>query len=127
MTGERAAVGAASPDAGPSHGLILAMAVAAGVTVANIYYNQPLLGLIAREFDVSAEAVGLVPSITLAGYGLGIFFLVPLGDRFDRKATAAARNSCGHTNPFTPKPPPVCLETIRTRSRGIPKRLATTC
>ncbi len=61
------------------------MAIACGITVANLYYNQPLLALLAREFHTSARAVGLIPTLTQVGYALGILLLVPLGDLLERR------------------------------------------
>ncbi len=63
----------------------LLLAAAAGVMVANIYYNQPLLGLITRAFDGSL-IVGFIPTTTQIGYALGIVTLVPLGDCVDRRS-----------------------------------------
>lgn len=66
-------------------GLILLMAVAAGVTVANIYYSQPILKDIQDEFHVNETSVGLIPMLSQVGYGLGLFFLTPLGDKLNKK------------------------------------------
>lgn len=64
---------------------MLIFAVAAGLSVANIYYAQPLLDLIARDFGISPAAIGLVVTLTQVGYALGLIFIVPLGDLVDRR------------------------------------------
>lgn len=61
------------------------MATATGVCVADLYYNQPLLGQIQASFGVSVAQVGWIPTLTQIGYALGMLFLVPLGDMFERK------------------------------------------
>ena len=59
--------------------------VACGLAVANVYYAQPLLDRMADEFGITHAAVGLVITVTQIGYGLGLLFVVPLGDLLDRR------------------------------------------
>lgn len=61
------------------------MAIAAGVCVANIYYNQPVLKDIAKSLNTTEANVGLISVLAQAGYGFGLFFITPLGDKFNRK------------------------------------------
>jgi len=66
-------------------GTILLMAIAAGITVANIYYNQPILKEMALSLQASDAEIGRVSMFSQMGYGLGMFFLIPLGDMLNRK------------------------------------------
>ncbi|WP_345810988.1 MFS transporter [Paraburkholderia sp. PREW-6R] len=66
-------------------GLLLLLATIAGVAVANIYYNQPLLDNFRLSFPASESWVGAVPAVTQLGYAAGMLLLAPLGDRFDRR------------------------------------------
>ena len=63
---------------------LLAMATATGVAVANIYYNQPLLGIIEHQFG-RAGAAAAIPTATQLGYAAGLFLLTPLGDILHRR------------------------------------------
>ncbi len=77
-----------SPSAAHRHysrGLLLLLATIAGVSVANIYYNQPLLGALRLSFPDGAAWIGVVPTATQLGYAAGMLLLAPLGDRFDRR------------------------------------------
>lgn len=70
---------------GLSKGQITIMAVTAGVCVANIYYNQPILKEIAGSFNTGESEAGIISVLTQAGYGIGLFFITPLGDKMNRK------------------------------------------
>jgi predicted MFS family arabinose efflux permease len=61
------------------------MAVAAGVSVANVYYAQPLLERIGAGLAVRPGALGLVTTVTQVGYLLGLVLIVPLGDLLSRR------------------------------------------
>ena len=61
------------------------MAITCGLVVANIYYNQPLLAAIGRTFRLSDSSASLVATATQVGYTLGMLFVVPLGDKLERK------------------------------------------
>ncbi|MBF6475525.1 MULTISPECIES: MFS transporter [Nocardia] len=78
--------------------LATVLAVACGMSVANVYYAQPLVERIGAELEVGTRELGLVTTLTQAGYLLGLVLLVPLGDLVDRRRlivglTAAA--ACG--------------------------------
>ena len=66
--------------------LLWLLTVAAGMTVANLYYGQPLLANIASSFSIAAGQVGLLGTLTQLGYGLGLLLLVPLGDSRERRS-----------------------------------------
>ncbi|WP_343702472.1 MFS transporter [Chitinophaga sp.] len=69
---------------------IAVMALCTGLIVANIYYAQPLLVLMSREFSVSESNAGQVTFFTQIGYALGLLFCVPLGDKLERKSQIMA-------------------------------------
>lgn len=70
---------------GLSRPLLAIMAVAAGVGIANLYYNQPLLEQMRADMHAGDTVIGLVPTLTQIGYAVGMLLLVPLGDMFSRK------------------------------------------
>lgn len=74
---------ASSAVGGPSRPVVFSLAVAAGLTVANIYYNQPMIGLMER--DLAGAAATYVPTATQLGYAFGLVVLVPLGDLVERR------------------------------------------
>jgi len=61
------------------------MAFACGACVANICYNQPLLGAFAAYFHATPSQVGWVAMASQAGYGIGLLFFLPLGDILERR------------------------------------------
>ena len=65
--------------------LLALLAVATGLSVANCYYNQPLLGSMAKEFAVSDFSASMVATLTQIGYVVGLVFVIPLGDLDSRK------------------------------------------
>lgn len=72
-----------------SQSLILLFAIASGASVANVYYAQPLLDILARDFNVSHAAIGGVVTATQIGCALALIFLVPLGDLVNRRRLMA--------------------------------------
>lgn len=75
----------------PHPRLVLLLAAAAGLGVAPLYYCQPMLGVLESNLGASAQAVGMVPTLTQLGYAFGILLLAPLGDRFDRRRVIVAK------------------------------------
>ncbi|WP_392675675.1 MFS transporter [Streptomyces sp. LN785] len=74
-----------------SRGVVLLFAVACGTAVANVYFAQPLLVTVGHDLAMSPALVGSVVTLTHVGYGLGLFFLVPLGDVADRRRLIVAQ------------------------------------
>ncbi len=65
--------------------ILWTLAIVAGISVANLYYNQPLLNMIRHELGVSEFKTNLIAMVTQIGYALGLLFIVPLGDLYQRK------------------------------------------
>jgi predicted MFS family arabinose efflux permease len=61
------------------------LALLCSSSIAGVYYSQPLLVAISATFDLTGAQVGLVPMITQLAVGLGVLFLLPLGDARDNR------------------------------------------
>ncbi len=70
---------------GLSPKIVFIMAVACGISVANLYWSQPLLDTIAHAFHTGTATAGLIVTFTQIGYTIGLIFIVPLGDLLERK------------------------------------------
>ncbi|MEJ2633065.1 MAG: MFS transporter [Acidihalobacter sp.] len=69
-----------------STSLLLLFAAGAGLAVATLYYNQPMLAVISADLHASPSALGWIPTLTQLGYAAGMLLLAPLGDRYDRRS-----------------------------------------
>ncbi|MGE7949850.1 MFS transporter [Lysinibacillus sp. NPDC093688] len=65
--------------------LIFILAISCGSLAANIYYAQPIVQFIAKDLNISSDLSGLLTTFTQIGYGLGLFFIVPMADLFKSK------------------------------------------
>lgn len=70
---------------------VLLFASAAGLSVANVYYAQPLLDALARDFGIAQAAIGGVVTATQVGCALALLFVVPLGDMLERRKLMLAQ------------------------------------
>ncbi|KVP25014.1 MFS transporter [Burkholderia ubonensis] len=67
------------------------LAACCAASVANVYYAQPLLDSIARDFAIPHAEVGGVITATQLGCALALLFVVPLGDLLNRKRLLAVQ------------------------------------
>lgn len=65
--------------------LVRVIALGCGLMAANVYYAQPLVELISASLGLPREASGLVVTCTQIGYGVGLAFVVPLGDLIENR------------------------------------------
>ncbi|WP_042076410.1 MFS transporter [Acinetobacter nosocomialis] len=77
------------PFSSMPRGVILLFAIASGASVANVYYAQPLLDILAKDFNISHASIGGVVTATQIGCALALLFLVPLGDLVNRRRLMA--------------------------------------
>ncbi len=73
------------PDGGIPRSILFVMAVTGGLTVANLYYNQPLLETMRQSLGATELQANLITFITQLGYALGLVFIVPLADKVSRR------------------------------------------
>ncbi|MBO6768614.1 MAG: MFS transporter [Erythrobacter sp.] len=66
------------------------LAIAAAVVTANAYYIHPIIGEVADHFGVSHARIGLVPALNQLALAVGIFMLLPLGDRISNRRLTIA-------------------------------------
>ncbi len=84
LHGSRRSAAAPAPHGVPGW-LVALLAVASGMTVANLYYAQPLLSSLSDVFHTSTATAGTLITLTQVGYVIGMLFLVPLGDRLEKR------------------------------------------
>ncbi|MEL6413741.1 MAG: MFS transporter, partial [Pseudomonadota bacterium] len=65
------------------------MTLASAVVTANAYYIHPIIAWVAEDFQVSSSTIGLVPALNQLALALGIFLLLPLGDRYSNRTLTA--------------------------------------
>ncbi|MCQ2216983.1 MAG: MFS transporter [Paludibacteraceae bacterium] len=75
------------PNQGIPTALTWMLAIMAGISVANLYYCQPLLNMIREDLSLSEFQVNLVPVFTQVGYALGLLLIIPMGDLYNRRKT----------------------------------------
>ncbi len=65
--------------------LVWVLAIACCISVANLYYSQPILADIGRSFHMSVDQAGFIATLGQLGYASGLLFIIPLGDRYNRR------------------------------------------
>src|ERR1700689_2000267 len=84
------AVATTERKTGLRRSLILLFPVACGLSVANLYYAQTVLGSISKSFHSGSATVGLTVTLAQVGYALGLALLVPVGDIVARRKLVPA-------------------------------------
>ena len=81
------------PNGGIPRSTLLVMAVTGGLTVANLYYNQPLLETMRHSLGTTELGANLITFVTQLGYALGLVFVVPLADKVSRRKIVSVNMS----------------------------------
>lgn len=82
---------AGTAGSGLSPAMALLFALTCGLSVANIYFAQPLLDAMAHDLGIAPAAIGMVVTFTQIGYAVGLILIVPLGDISDRRRLIAGQ------------------------------------
>lgn len=69
---------------------LLLMATACGLCAGANYFNQPLLNSMAQHLQISDAKASSTVTLAQVSYGLGLLFLVPLGDMLERRRLVLA-------------------------------------
>lgn len=77
--------GSSTGNTGISSALVMLFAFCCGAIVANVYYSQPIINMIAQDVGLSDTSASLIVALTQGGYALGLLFLVPLGDLLENR------------------------------------------
>ena len=85
MTSTPSATAPAAAVPGIQNWLMLLMATACGLIAANLYYAQPLIGLIGPAIGIDSRGASLIVTLTQMGYCAGLVLLVPLADRLENR------------------------------------------
>ena len=94
MTIAGGAPGIGPEGGGIGRGMMLFLAVTVMATAGSIHFQTPLLAEFGRVFNADAATVGWVPTLSLGGFLTGTLFLVPLGDRYDKRRIILAKFCC---------------------------------
>jgi predicted MFS family arabinose efflux permease len=65
--------------------LTVVLATACGLAVANVYFAQPILDLLAASFHTSQSAATTAVTAVQIGYALGLVLLLPMGDLIENR------------------------------------------
>jgi predicted MFS family arabinose efflux permease len=79
---------------GLTPGLVRLMAVTCAVTVANLYYAQPLLHSIGDSLHVGQGSASLLVTVGQLGYAAGLLLIVPAGDIMRRRPLLTGLLAC---------------------------------
>ncbi|MDQ6618168.1 MAG: MFS transporter [Pseudomonadota bacterium] len=74
-----------------TRGLMALLASTVFVTAGAMHLQTPMLERIGAEFGATPAAVGWIPTLAFAGFLAGTLFLIPLGDRYDKRTLILAK------------------------------------